>query len=158
MKAKKFKSAEANNRKKQITVSYTSGKRISIHYSSLGITENIKRVWIDSETRGQSVGMEYENGKTDYMPYDQPLAIAKDSEFVLQNQIENLIAQIKEAIHAKKISKRYLAEQLHTSDNQIQRLLNPAILNKNLEQLYRIGSLLNLDLELSAKPSDEAAA
>jgi hypothetical protein len=42
---------------------------------------------------------------------------------------------------------RYLATQLGTSDNQIQRLLDPSILNKNLEQLYRIALLLGLELE-----------
>lgn len=157
MKNKKLRSAEANNRKKQLSVTYTSGKTLSIHYSSLGITENVKRVWVDPETRGQSVGIEYESGKVDYMPYDQPLAVVKDPEFLLQNQIQNLIAQIKETIQTKKISKRYLAEQLHTSDNQIQRLLNPAILNKNLEQLYRVASLLGMELELSAKNSEVAA-
>lgn len=157
MKTKKIRSVIANNRKKQLFVTYTSGKKVAVHYSSLGITENIERVWVDVETKGQSIGIEYQSGGTDYMPYDQPLAISKDPEFVLQNQIENLIAQIKETIQDKKISKRYLAEQLHTSDNQIQRLLNPAILNKNLEQLYRVAALLDMDLELSAKPSDAAA-
>ncbi|MCK6556598.1 MAG: hypothetical protein L6Q80_11990 [Dehalococcoidia bacterium] len=46
---------------------------------------------------------------------------------------------------------RYLATQLGTSDNQIQRLLDPSILNKNLEQLYRIVLLLGLELEWRIK-------
>ena len=48
----------------------------------------------------------------------------------------------------KKISKKYLARQLKTSDNQIQRLLNPNILNKNLIQLYKLAYLLNLEFEV----------
>ena len=151
MKDKKFKKVSFNNRKKQLKVVYTSGKKIFLHYSNLGIRSNIDQVWIDPETKGQSIGIEYSNGKIDFMPYDQPLAIVKDPEFILQTQMENLIAEIKEAIKTSKISKRYLAEQLHTSDNQIQRLLDPKILNKNLSQLYQIGSLLGLELEMRLK-------
>jgi hypothetical protein len=49
----------------------------------------------------------------------------------------------------KRIGVHYgrLATQLGTSDNQIQRLLDPSVLNKNLEQLYRISLLLGLELE-----------
>jgi hypothetical protein len=162
MKSKKFKLAQANNRKKQLTVTYSSGKTLVIHYGSLGIFKNIERVWVDSETRGQSLGIEYSDGTIDFMPYDQPLAISKDPEFILQNQVEVLIAEIKKTLQEKKISKRYLAEQLHTSDNQVHRLLDPTILNKNLEQLYKIASLTGIDLQLRINKIDsgteEAAA
>jgi len=84
------------------------------------------------------------------MPYDQPLALNKDPKYLLQNQIETLIAKINFALKQKKMSKGYLARRLNTSDNQIQRLLNPKILNKNLTQLYRIASLLELEIELKA--------
>ncbi len=148
MKNKKFKKVSFNNTKKQLVVFYTSGKKIALHYSSLGIRSNLTEAWIDKETHSQSVGIKYSNGKVDFMPYDQPLAIVKDPEFLLQTQMECLIAQIKEEIKTSKISKRYLAEQLHTSDNQIQRLLDPKILNKNLSQLYQISSILGLEVQM----------
>ena len=151
MKEHKFKSASFNNRKKQLDVFYASGKKVALHYGPSGIKSNIQEVWIDKETRGQSIGIKYDDGKVDYMPYDQPLAIIKDPEFLLQTHIEILISRIKEAIRASRISKRYLAEQLNTSDNQVQRLLNPKILNKNLSQLYHIVSLLGLEVEIRSK-------
>ena len=151
MKNKKFKKVSFNNHKKQLTVTYISGKQISVHYSQLGIKANILEVWVDHETRGQSVGMRFADGITDFMPYDQPLALGKDSDYLLQTHIELIIARIKEAIRVKKISKKYLAEQLHTSLNQIQRLLNPAIVNKNLSQLYHISSLLGLEVKMALK-------
>lgn len=150
MSDKKFKMVSYNNRKKQIAFVYTSGKRVTVHYSQLGIKRNISRTWIDRETSGQSVGYEFEGGRVDYMPYDQPLAVARDPEFLLRTHIERLTAKIKGVLKKKKISKRYLAEQLETSDNQIQRLLDPAILNKNLSQLYQIAALLGLPLRLQA--------
>lgn len=151
MKSQIFQWASFNNRKKQLRVVYTSKKTIILHYSWLGIRSNIERVWVDSETRGRSIGIKLSDGKVDYLPYDQPLALGEDSEFLLQNQMEVLTARIKEVISKKKISKRYLAQQLRTSDNQIQRLLNPKIINKNLTQLYHIATLLGLDLEISLK-------
>lgn len=151
MRTSTFKSVTFSNRKKQIDVSYTSGKKASVHYGSLGIRQNIKEVWIDKETKGKSIGIMLADGSVDFMPYDQPLAINKDPEYMLQNHIEQIIAQIREVIEKKNLSKKYLARQLATSDNQIQRLLNPNILNKNLTQLYKVASLLNLEFEIHLK-------
>lgn len=147
MKTEKIKAAQCNNRKHIIHIEYLSGKKVEVHYSQLGILKNILKIWVDKETRGKSIGILLENGQEEYMPYDQALALVKDPEYQLQNQIERLIAHIKEALKKKKVSKRYLAEKLKTSDNQIQRLLNPKILNKNLEQLYGVAALLGLELE-----------
>lgn len=151
MKGTRLRKVSFNNRKKQFEVVYVSGKRVGIHYSQLGLEELVRKTWIDKETRGRSVGIELTSGKIEYMPYDQPLALSRDADYLLQDHIEVLTAQIKKALKEKRISKRYLAEQLHTSDNQVHRLLNPAILNKNLSQLYRIGSLLGLEVEIGLK-------
>lgn len=151
MKNRKFGKVLFNNRKKQISFKYTSGKEVMVHYSQLGIRSNIRESWIDQETNGQSVGVRFEDSTINFIPYDQPLALVKDPDFLLQNQIEILTARIKETIKAQKISKRYLAEQLGTSDNQVQRLLNPKILNKNFSQLYQIAALLGLELQISLK-------
>ncbi|PWU22048.1 MAG: hypothetical protein C5B49_01445 [Bdellovibrio sp.] len=151
MKNQKIKSASFNNRKKVLQVNYVSGKSAQVHYRQLGLKKNLAEVWVDKETGGYSLGLRFEDQTEDYMPYDQPLALVKDPEYMLQNHIELVVAHIKAAISRKKISKRFLAEQLHTSDNQIQRLLNPKILNKNLEQLYRIATLLGLEFEWHIK-------
>lgn len=148
MKTEKFKSVSFNNRKKQVLFKYTSGKKITTHYGELGIKKNITRAWIDMETNRQSVGFEFYDGAKDYMPYDQPLSISKDPEFLLRTHLELMIANIKDELKRRGISKHYLAEQLKTSDNQIQRLLNPSILNKNLEQFYKIFALLGLEFKI----------
>ena len=149
MKNQKIKSATFSNKRREIEVEYNSGKEVSIHYASLNLRKNLKAVRVDRETNGRSLEIEFMDGTLDYMPYDQPLAIAQDPEFMLQNHIENVIAQINEEMANKKISKKYLARQLGTSDNQIQRLLNPDILNKNLVQLYKLASLLGLQFEIN---------
>ena len=149
MKNQKIKDAEFSNKKKELTVLYCSGKEVTIHYGSLGLNQSINDVWVDTETKGRSLVIELEDGDVEYMPYDQPLALIGDPEFLLQNHIEHIIAQINEELAKKRISKKYLARQLNTSDNQIQRLLNPNILNKNLSQLYKLAALLGLKFEMN---------
>ena len=63
---------------------------------------------------------------------------------MLQNHIENITAQIKTKISQKKISISHLAKQLNTSNHQMQTLLNPNRLNKNLKQLYKLAHLFEL--------------
>ena len=151
MKIERLKNVSFNNRNKQIEVHYLSGKKVIFHFGQIGFKQNIIRAWVDQETGKRTIGFEFDNGTKEYMPYDQPLALVRDPEFLLQTDIEVLIAKIKKELERQKISKRFLANQLHTSDNQIQRLLNPKILNKNLEQLYQIASLLGLKFELRLK-------
>lgn len=148
MKPLKFKSATFSNKKKQIDILYNNGKSATIHFGSVGIKKLIKDLKVDRETNGRSLKIIFEDQSVDYLPYDQPLVIVRDPEELLQLHIERITARIKDAIAKKKISKRYIAERLETSDNQVQRLLSPAILNKNLSQLYEIADLVGLEFEI----------
>lgn len=151
MRALRFKSATFSNKKKQIDILYTHGKHATIHFGSIGIKKLIKGIIVDRETNGKSLKIVFEDESVDYLPYDQPLVIFRDPEVLLQIHIERIIAKIKDAIVKKKISKRYIAERLGTSDNQVQRLLNSTILNKNLSQLYKIADLVGLEFEVHVK-------
>lgn len=146
-RTERIRAVRFDNRKRVLRVDYASGKHIGVHYGHLGITQKVVEAWVDKETRGRSIGIRLQDGSEEYMPYDQPLALARDPEYLLRTQLERVLARIRNTLTAKGISKRYLATQLGTSDNQIQRLLDPSILNKNLEQLYRISLLLGLELE-----------
>lgn len=150
MRSRKFKSVDFSNKKKEIQFVYSSGQEFTLHYSDFGFQSLIKEAWVDKETRGSAIGFKMADGSEDYIPYDQPLHIKKDPEYLLQIQMEYLVAKINETLKTKKVSKKYLARQLETSDNQIQRLLDPNILNKNLVQLYKLGALLNIDVKLLA--------
>ena len=151
MKGTKFKSVTFSNKTKEIDIVYTSGKSIIVHYGLLGISKNIKNIEIDKETGKKSLAIEYLDGTFDFLPYDQPFYVVRDPEYMLQNHIENIIAEIKEVLSQKKISKKFLARQLKTSDNQIQRLLNPNILNKNLTQLYKLAHLISFEFHIHLK-------
>src|SRR5256885_1729897 len=105
MNTERIKAAEFNNRRKTLTVRYASGKVIHVHYGQLGIRRNLESVWVDRETRGRSVGIRFTDGEEDFVPYDQPLALAQDPEYLLRTQIERLTAHLNEALKAKRISK-----------------------------------------------------
>jgi hypothetical protein len=151
MKPLKFKSATFSNKKKQIEILYTNKKTATIHFGSIGIKKLIKDLKVDKETNGKTLKIIFEDQTIDFLPYDQPLVISRDPEMLLQLHIERITAKIKEAIAKQKISKRYIAERLETSDNQVQRLLSPSILNKNLCQLYKIADLVGLEFEVLIK-------
>ena len=106
---------------------------------------------MDKETDQRSLIIKFTDGKYDFLPYDQPLHIIGDPECLLQNHIENIIVQIKTKISQKKISVSHLAKRLNISDHQMQSLLNPNRLNKNLKQLYKLAHLLNLEFEMHLK-------
>jgi hypothetical protein len=144
-----IKTVQFNNRSRILKCLYSSGKCVEVHYGQLGIKHKILDAWADKETHSRTIVVKLVNGHVDYIPWDQPLFLARDPEELLHNHIERIIAVIIETLHKKKISKHYLAQALSTSDNQIQRLLNPAILNKNLHQLYVLADLIELDLELN---------
>lgn len=144
----RFKTVDFSNRKREIYLTYSSRKEVTVHFGTLGIKKKIASAHIDKETGGRSVVLEFTDGAIDYLPYDQPLHIVKDPDYLLQEHVELVVAQITNTMHKKRISKKYLARQLKTSDNQIQRLLDPSIPNKNLSQLYRLASLVGLEAKL----------
>lgn len=77
----KFKSATFSNRTKEIHIVYASGKKVVVHYGSLGITDPVEQIQVDEETSGRTLKIEFAGGKTDYMPYDQPLFLVKGPEY-----------------------------------------------------------------------------
>ena len=148
MRRQRFKKVDFSNHRRELYLTYRSGKTVTLHFSALGIKQKIASAHIDEETRGSSAVLNFTDGTVDYLPYDQPLHLARDPDYLLQEHIELITAQILAEIHKKKISKKHLARQLKTSDNQIQRLLDPTILNKNLSQLYKLASLVGLEAKL----------
>ena len=68
MKTERIEAVEFNNRARQLSVQYRSGKTINIHFGQIGITKTIARVWVDRETNGRAIGIEFADGSTDFIP------------------------------------------------------------------------------------------
>jgi hypothetical protein len=148
VKSERIRAVHFDNRRRVLDVAYASGKRVDVHYGQIGIVAKVVDAWVDQETRGRAIGLRLADDTEAFVPYDQPLALARDPDYLLRSHLERVLGRIRQTLADKHISKRYLADQLGTSDNQIQRLLDPAILNKNLGQLYRIALLLGIEIEV----------
>ena len=103
MRQTKFKTVDFSNRRRELYLTYSCGKKVTLHFSMLGIEkEKIASARVDEETGGKSAVLEFANGAVDYLPYDQPLHILKDPDYLLQEHIELVIAQIKAEMRKKK--------------------------------------------------------
>ena len=95
MKAtERIRAVRFDNRKRVLHLDYASGKHIEAHYGHLGITQKVVEVWVDKETRGHAIGIRLQDGREEYMPYDQPLALARDPEYLLRTQLERVLARV----------------------------------------------------------------
>ncbi len=148
MKTPKLQKIDFNNRKKEFEVSYKGGKKVALHYGQLGIRSNLVHAGIDTDSNGIAFFYETESGEKDFVPYDIPLILTKDPDYLFQSEIEELIADIHKNMKAKGISKKFLARSLETSDIQVERLLNPENPNKNFVQLNKIAHILGLNLKI----------
>lgn len=148
MSSLKISKVDFNNRKKELTIVYKNKKIVTLHYGQLGLKKNILSARIDPESKGLALALGFQDGKKEYIPYDIPLILSQDPDYLFQTEIEELIADIKIKMQDKKISKKYLARQLQTSDIQIERLLNPKTSKKNFQQLNKIAHILGMNLSI----------
>jgi hypothetical protein len=151
MKHTKFKKVEFNNKKRVFKLSYNSGLVVECPYAALGIKEKVVEAAPDKEVGGHSFYFILENGKQDYVPFDQPLYISNNPDYMRQELMFELTMNILSIIEDVGISKRELARSLKTSVTQINRLLDQTNYNKDLSRLIQIASLLNYDFDWEFK-------
>lgn len=143
MKHKRFKRVVFDNKKRVFRLEYTSGLRIECPYFSLGIRRKVVDARPDPETGGHSFAFTLDDGTTDYVPFDQPLHIARNPEYVKEQTLYEMTKQLNEFIRREGISKRGLARRLKTSPAQLARLLDPTNYRKSMSRLVEIGAILN---------------
>ena len=143
MKHKKFKNVAFDNRKKVFHLEYTSGLKIECPYSALGIRGKVIEAGPDSEAGRYSFYFVLESNKKEFVPYDQPLHIAQNPEYVKQRTLYEVTQQLNVFIERGKVSKRELARRLGTSLSQLSRLLDTANYKKELSRLIELAAMLN---------------
>lgn len=143
MKHKKFKAVTFDNKKRVFHLEYTSGLKVNCPYSALGIHGKVTEAGPDSEVGSHAFYFVLENGKKDYVPYDQPLHIVQNPEYVKQQTLFDMTLAINKFIKKEKVSKRELARRLNTSTSQLSRLLDTTNYKKELSRLIEIGAMLD---------------
>lgn len=145
MKHRKFKKVVFDNKKRVFHLEYTTGLKLDCPYSSLGIKNRVVASGPDREVGNHSFYFVIDTGKKDYVPYDQPLHIVQNPEYVKEQTLYEVTKEINDLIQKTGISKRELTRRLRTSMSQLLRLLNPANTNKELSRLIEIAAILNYE-------------
>lgn len=145
MKNRKFKKAAYDNKKRVFHLEYTTGLKLDCPYSALGIRNKVVEAGPDPEVGGHSFYFVLDSGKKDYVPYDQPLHIAQNPEYLKEQTLFEVTKQLNEFIENAEISKRELARRLGTSMSQLLRLLDPTNYKKELSRLIEIAAMLNYE-------------
>ena len=151
MKHKKFKKVAFDNKKRTFHLEYTSGLKIDCPYSMLGIHEKVSDAAPDDEAGEHSFYFVLESGKKDYVPYDQPLHIAQNPEYLKQQTLYEMTKAINEFIRKGRVPKRELARRLGTSMSQLSRLLDTTNYKKELSRLIESAAMLNYEFKWEFK-------
>ena len=151
MKHNKFKKVGFDNKKRVFHLEYTTGLKIDCPYSALCIRDKVIEAGPDPEVGRHSFYFTLNNGKTDYVPYDQPLHIVQNPEYVRENTLYEMTALLNRLIKESKVPKRELARRLGTSLSQLARLLDTTNYKKELSRLIEIAAMLNYEFKWSFK-------
>ena len=135
MKHKKFKKIQFDNKKKLFYLEYTSGLKIECPYSTLGIQGMVVESAPDKESGQHSFYFILDNGDKKFVPFDQPLHIVQNPEYVRQHTLYEITKQLNVYLEKAKIPKRELARRLSTSMSQLARLLDTTNYTKELSRL-----------------------
>lgn len=151
MKHNKFKKVGFDNKKRVFHLEYTTGLKIDCPYSALCIRDKVIEAGPDPEVGRHSFYFTLNNGKTDYVPYDQPLHIVQNPEYVRENTLYEMTALLNRLIKESKVPKRELARRLGTSLSQLARLLDTTNYKKELSRLIEIAAMLNYEFKWEFK-------
>lgn len=151
MRHKRFKKVALNNKKRVFHLEYTSGLKIECPYSALRIRNKVVEAGPDKESGKHSFYFILENGRKEFVPFDQPLHIVQNPEYVKQNTLYEVTKQINEFVEREKVSKRELARRLGTSLSQLSRLLDTSNYEKELSRLIELAAVLNYEFEWEFK-------
>ena len=147
MKHKKFKKIKFDNKKRVFHLEYTSGLKVECPYSALGIRGKVIEASPDAEVGRYSFYFILENGKKEFVPFDQPLHIAQNPEYVKQRTLFEITKQLNRFIEREKVPKRELARRLGTSMSQLSRLLDTTNYKKELSRLIELAAMLNYEFK-----------
>jgi|SRR5579884_2821965 len=151
MKHKRFRKVSFDNKKRVFHLEYTSGLKLDCPYSSLGIKDRIVDAGPDKEVGRHSFYFTTEDGTTDYVPFDQPLHIMQNPEYVKEQTLYQMTKRINEFIRREGVSKRELARRLNTSLSQLSRLLDTTNYTKELSRLIEIAAILDYEFKWEFK-------
>ncbi len=154
MRNPKFKEIKPNYRKQILEICLKEGKRVKSYELPFAIFFDKKisaknkfiSLKIDKEAASQGASFVLEDGSRGNFPADLVLYYCDpDYRWSPLNQLKNLL---KKKIQKSQLSLRLLANTLHTSPTQINRLLQTDRVPKQLGQLIHLAHLAGYELDI----------
>lgn len=147
MKHKKFKKVQFDNKKRLFHIEYASGLKIECPYSALQIRGKVIDAAPNKDVGRHSFYFVLDKGQKHFVPFDQPLHIAQNPEYVKQHTLYEVTKKLNEFIEQEKVPKRELARRLGTSMSQLLRLLDTTNYKKELSRLIELAAMLNYEFK-----------
>ncbi len=151
MKHRKFKYVIFNNRKKVFNLTYTSGLEVECPYSALAIKKKVVEAGPDPEVGYHSFYFKLEDEYIGYVPFDQPLHIVKNPDYLRAEAVNRMTHEVKDMYEKKNISKREIARRMNTSVTQINRLLDINNFDKDISRLIQMAAVLGHEFQIFFK-------
>lgn len=151
MKHRRFSKVAFDNKKRVFHLKYTSGLEVECPYSALDIRDKVMQAAPDTEVGRHSFYFVLDNGKKKFVPFDQPLHIVQNPEYVRQRALYEVTKRLNEFIERENVSKRELARRLGTSLSQLLRLLDTTNYKKEFSRLIELAAILNYEFKWQFK-------
>lgn len=150
----KIKAVRHDNRKKAFEV-VTRNQTYIFPYAELQVRpspENlVKRICIDEEFGNEAFTYELRSGEEGTVHIDQVLDYNRDPRYLRDLLLYKLTLLARDRVKATRLSTRELIRRMGTSPAQFYRLLDQTNYTKSIDQLMRLLSVLDCEVDLVVK-------
>jgi len=151
----KIKKITINNRKKCFEIQVTKGLEYLFPYSKLEAKPSkgnkIIKVVIDKEIKSEGIIYTLTDGNEGTLHIDDILLYNKDPDYMKEIRLHNLTCEAIKIVKKKNISKSELARRLKATRMQLNRLLDPSFYGKTTDQMIKLLTALDYNVELVLK-------
>ena len=150
-----IKRIRVNNKKRSFEIDTKKGN-FSLPFSRLRLVptkENrVKEIYVDREVANRGITYVLDSGEEDTIHIDAFLDYNRDPDFMRKLTLFKLTVKANEIIKESKLAKREISRKLRTSPSQLYRLLDTANYKKTIDQMVKLLSALNYQIDIRVKP------
>ncbi|MCK4412677.1 MAG: hypothetical protein KAY32_03950 [Candidatus Eisenbacteria sp.] len=147
----KIRSVKSNNHRKAFEVR-TSARVLAFPFAKASPQPSVKdaliRVWVDPELGREGFTYVLQSGREGTIHIDQVLEYNQDPRYMRDLLLHKLTIEAIRRVEKTWLSKREIIRRLGTSATQFYRLLDPTNYRKSIDQMLRLLSVLDCEVEL----------
>ena len=151
----KIRHVTVNNRKARLELTVYSGETFSMPFAKLGSRptahNRISAAFVDKELAREAVTYTLQSGDEGFVHIDQVLEYNQDPSYLAELLVHKLTVEARARMEKSGLSRREIAQRMHTSLPQLYRLLDPTNTRKSVGQLISLLHLLDCDVDLVVK-------